>query len=156
MWTRWATFLHLQSSTLITCYKPRWYSSIFQQASANRNRSNLSISRLLVAEWSVMPSLNSIWNTLTKPYPSKWTTVPVVLISHWFIGRNPVRSGFTRRFNFKRVSQCQPKFLRSFRLSKLLYQLLNSTHYGVNPRLFATSSISPKWSFLVLSSFVRS
>jgi len=67
-WERCACALrHWQPSTFVTCFRPRWYSSIFQLASASFNRPSSSISRSLVAQCSAVPSLEMIRNTFTMP-----------------------------------------------------------------------------------------
>ena len=55
-------------------------------------------------------------------------------------GRQPLRSGWTRRLAFGRVRQIHPSPRIGFKFSKLPYQLSNTTHAGTNPRSSAVLS----------------
>ena len=143
MWFRWAFPIRVwQRSTAVCCFRPRWYSSIPQARSAKPGRAASPITRSLVIQCSVSPSVATIRNAFTGPNPSRWTTVPVDAMVQSETDRLPVRSGFTRRLLRTWVGNTQPCRRTALRLSRPEYRQSKHTHDGANPRPAAVAGES--------------
>ena len=100
-----------------------FYSSIFQDLLARSSLSDSSISSTFVAQYCVSSFLETIRNTLTKPYFLILTTIPsggISIVSRVIFF---VLSGLTKRFDFNRVKKCHCFFLIALRFSTLAYHM---------------------------------
>jgi hypothetical protein len=118
------------------------------------SRSASVISSRLVAQYSDVPSVARTRNTLISPKPLSQQSVPS---PHSPASETacslPLRLTLICRFAFSRVKKCQPKERDQFQFSIEAVPTVETNQFGIKTALESCcSSISAKWSFLVLPS----